>query len=247
MLRISGRIDFYAIAIHEAIAGCALAFFTNQLFGTPMIAGTAVIDIGARIFDAIRTVGHAGSGQTFVVLTDQAVGASVVAAAAMIYSSRDDFLPIAIGVAIAYFAFSIVADQAVLTAVVAFSAVIQIVKQVMCYAVTQRISQTTAIDALAACTFDAGTTAVLRIVWHAPVLAEFILGQVIFAFACAGNAGAVRTSSAIPPFVCVTVCSIIATIINGICLANLYIILRFDTIVGFTFVDYTFSSGTSHG
>ena len=110
MLGISGRIDFYTIAIHEAIASFAHAVIADQFFGTPMIAGAAVIDIRTRIFGNTRTIGYACTWYTGVIFANQAVFTSVSAAAAIIDRSCDNFITIAIGVSISYFAFAIVAD-----------------------------------------------------------------------------------------------------------------------------------------
>ena len=212
MRRIAGRIDFDAVTIHHAIAVFAHAIFTNQSLGAFVIARTAVIDIVARIYGAPRTIGCTDTGYACVVLANQAIGTFIVTATATVDCTHNHFLTIAVGVAVAYLALSIVANQAVITAVAAAAAVVKLIQRVMQITATDCTSKTTAArTSLAAGTFDSMRTAIERIVWLAPVSAFVVLGEVVVAFAGAGDACAIFASAVIPPFVRGTINRFLAT------------------------------------
>ena len=110
MRRIVGRIDFYAAAIHHAIARLACSFTTNQPIAAFVVAAAAVIDISEGINRISRTIGHACTSHAGVVFADQAVGAFIRAVAAAINGAHCDFVSAAIGLAIAFFALALVTD-----------------------------------------------------------------------------------------------------------------------------------------
>ena len=92
----------------------------------------------------------------------------------------------------------------------------------MCNAITLRFSKTSTADALLpGWTLNAVVTAVELVVWLAPVLVVIIQCQVIIAFACTGNTGAVHTRTAIPPVIGTAVCTFTATIIDGVINASI--------------------------
>ena len=70
MCGILGRIDFYTIAIHDAVACLASPLAANLSVGAFVIAAAAVIDIIERIYRITETVGHTCSGHTGVVFAD---------------------------------------------------------------------------------------------------------------------------------------------------------------------------------
>lgn len=114
---------------------------------------------------------HTGTGHTRIVFADQAVGTSVLTATAAINRSHRDFLATAIGLASSKLACASVADQAVVTAMVARAAVFQIGERVAKHIIANRITKTTTAGALLAS--GAGVTvftAVLSAIRLAPIL-----------------------------------------------------------------------------
>ena len=126
MRRIIGRIDFHAIAIHDAIARLACAFATDQALVASVVTAAAMRGIGERVDGLIRTVGCSSPSHASIILADQAVGASIGTFAASLNRSDGDFFTVAIRRSVSNFALSAVADQAVIAAVVAATAMIQI-------------------------------------------------------------------------------------------------------------------------
>ena len=90
-------------------------------------------------------------------------------------------------------------------------------------------------------------TAVLIVVWFTHILTGIVFGQIVVAFACAGDADAVRARTISPPFVLVAFCTITAAAINCICFADLRAILGFKAVIGFTFTNLALALGTAHG
>ena len=70
MRRIVGRIDFYAAAIHHAIARLTCSFTTNQPVAAFVVAAAAVIDICEGVDGISRTISHACTSHAGVIFAD---------------------------------------------------------------------------------------------------------------------------------------------------------------------------------
>ena len=236
--RIAGRIDFYAAAIHHAIACFASPLATNQSIAAFVVAAAAMVDMGARIDGRARAIGNTSPSHTGVILAYLAIGAFIRAVTASVDGAHRDFTTAAICRAIAFFALALVTDQAVITAVVAVAAVIQIRKRVAQHIVTYCIAQTATAGALlAAGAGMAVFTTVLGVVGFAKVLARAILRQVIVTFARAGHTLSGFASAVFPPDIFSTICGVCAAGIRGVCFADALIVLNFNVIIGITIDD----------
>ena len=146
-------------------------FATDQTIAAFVVTAAAVIDIAKRIGCDIRTMRLSGTGHTRIVFADQIVGTSVLTATAAINRSHRDFASTAIGLAISEFTCASVADQAVITAMIASAAVFQIGERVAKHTIANRIAKTTTAGALLASGAGAGVfTAVLSAIRLAPIL-----------------------------------------------------------------------------
>lgn len=133
---------------------------------------------------------------------------------------------------------ALVTDQAVITAVVAVAAVIQIRKRVAQHIVTYRIAQASTAGALlAAGAYMTVFTAILGVVGFAKVLSRIILRQVIISFARAGVALSGFASAVFPPDIFSTICGLCATGVHSVCFADALIVLNFNVITGITIDD----------
>ena len=140
-------IDFYAIAIHEAISGFAFTLTTNQAFTTFVVAGTTVIDICCGIEGRLTAMGRAITGYTGIILTNQTVCTSICTTAASVDGADLGCLAATIGRTISEFARSTVTYLRIGAAVVACATVIQIIEGIAQDAVTNGRSQATATGA----------------------------------------------------------------------------------------------------
>ena len=147
MHRIVSRIDFHAIAIHDAIACLACAFATDQALVASVVTSAAMRGIGERVDGLIRTVGCSSSRHASIILADQAVCACIGTFAASLNRSDGDFYTVTIRRSVSNFALSAVADQAVIAAVVAATAMIQIDACIAHDAITVGVPETTACGA----------------------------------------------------------------------------------------------------
>ena len=140
-------IDFYAIAIHEAVSGFAFTLATNQAFTTLVVAGTAVIDIRCGIEGRLTAMGCAITGYTGIILTNQTVCTSICTTAAPVDGADLDLFSAAKGRTISEYARSMVTYLCIGAAVVACATVIQIIEGIAQDAVTNGRSQATATGA----------------------------------------------------------------------------------------------------
>lgn len=147
MRRIVGRIDFYTVAMHEAIACLTCAFATDQALVASVVTSAAMHGIGKRVDGLTRTVGCSCPRHAGILSADQAVVASIGTFAASLNRSDGDFFTVAIRRSFSDFALSAVADQAVIAAVVASTAMIQIDACIAHDAITADVPETTACGA----------------------------------------------------------------------------------------------------
>ena len=77
MRRIVDRIDFYIVAIHDAIACLACTFATDQALVASVVTAAAMVEMGKRVDDLARTVGCSSPRHASIILADQAVCACI--------------------------------------------------------------------------------------------------------------------------------------------------------------------------
>jgi hypothetical protein len=188
------------MAIHQPIASLACSLTADQTLAAFVVAITAMVDIDARIDGRARAIGHTCTCHTGVILANLAIGTFIRAATASVDGAHGHFGTTAICRAISELALSLVTNQAVIAAVAAISAMIQLDQSIAQNTITYRIAKTTPTDALlTAGTFKAVFTAVQVVIGFTPVFAQFILCQMVVALARIGNAFAIDAVAAIPP------------------------------------------------
>ena len=77
MRGIVSRIDFYIIAIHNAIARFACSLIADESFAAFVVAATAMIQIGASINYLLGTIGRTGTRYTGIILANQTLIACI--------------------------------------------------------------------------------------------------------------------------------------------------------------------------